>query len=240
MRQRLLQPDVRGLPGTCAAFAATGAACDSAPCGPSDVCDGQSHTCKTLGAAGAPCTGPFDCVPGLRCVTDAMARGTCGTGGTAGAPCMSHASCAATFYCDPTTTKCAASLNAGSACTLPFQCRSGLVCVGLPQGGAGTGTCGAFLDAGGTCTPNALGCPQDMTCDPATKKCTARPGAGQPCGPGPGDRCNLSTYCDGGTMKCTPRVSYGGACEIPVNGGDNPCGLGTCEVNTRKCLILCG
>jgi hypothetical protein len=207
-----------GCPGTCVAFAATGASCATALCAKSDFC--KNSICVARGSQGAACTSTSECVDGLSC-----SNSTCGAAAAEGAPCSGIEGCQTGLYCDSFggSSTCKKPLQTGGSCIVSFQCADGLRC-------SSAGTCQAIADVGQSCT--TLACAGDASCDPTMKTCKLSGQVGDNCTP----TCALNLYCDPATNKCAQKVPYGGAC----NGSAvSPCAAGTCSPTTNTCTKVC-
>ena len=133
-----------------------------ASCGRDGTCDGQGacrrYPAATECAAGgctagietaaSTCDGNGTCRPGS---TRNCAPNMC-TGGSCAATCTSQTDCQTGFFCDGT--RCTLQRTPGAACTMAFQCASGLCTDGVCCSGPCSQTCHACNVAGalGTCT----------------------------------------------------------------------------------------
>jgi len=176
-----------------------GGACSTAlDCAATLECDNQTHQCVSLPRDGEPCPAGA-CQAGLICLsqrctarfsegaacdTDGQCVGglfcvfmTCRAEAVAGGPCVGDAHCLPGLYCHDSM--CVPQLGATGACLDSLVCQDGLLCLGrtfdpITHGVATAGQCAPYSDLGQPCDANHLdsGCPDDMTCDPATSTCT--------------------------------------------------------------------
>lgn len=203
------------------------------------ACPGE---CVAAGAAGAVCEDDSECQPGLEC----SAQQRCYAPAKAGTACggSDPESCADGAFCIG-----ASELGSGGECRAPDEvftgksgepcnfvdgalCGSGLSCTILSfDGGTLEAECRARVAAGAACTlavPDQ--CPTDQYCSITSAatfsgSCTAKPGAGQPCAPGPFEDsapvCAPNLRCDGGT--CRERQPLAAPC-----GSDDACRSENC------------
>lgn len=213
-------------PGKCANKEQAGATCDRDDnCAAGLGCSESTSKCFVPAKEGEPCGGGGtapDCGPGTFCIgseDEAKKTGTCMDSTAA----FSGKQGDACFF------------GGKPACTEDLRC----IVTGFDTS---TGTiqtkCDVPFASGAACKPAIPdACPADQYCNitspPLDGTCTAKPGAGQPCGKGLGDTadvCAAGTRCDGGT--CKARQHLGGQCqedavcysENCVSGGCAPAG----------------
>jgi hypothetical protein len=109
------------------------------------------------------------------------------------------------------------SQNAGDACCVPYNCKSGLTChtdTFIP-------TCGPPRPAGGDCE-DGWQCQSGLTC--VSDECAPPLAAGQSCHEG---ECQSSLVCARGT--CSAPLAAGAACDEGDCAGELACVYGTCS-----------
>jgi len=200
--------------GTCSTPVAVGQSCASGQsCGPSAVCNGP------IGTSGPTCATI--------------------TFGAVGAACNdSSTECNAGLYCEPSTQKCAAPGDSGTACDTDQACTSPLVCPPAASPGAST-TCQSPGAAGAACSEDA-GCVVGLGCTQAGCATVTWASAGQPCsdtvrclvGGCPSTGTTVGGVCptvipDG--QACTPSVATA-TCDTFAN-----CEGGTCVLGYPAC-----
>lgn len=173
-------------PGTCQAFAGSGASCAAAECAPGLVCEWSAAgtaTCKAASAAGGACP----CQDGLWC--DA---GVCRARQTSGACSLGGAfQCALGYACSYSAASptCLPVVGAGGSCTAASEvCGPGYACV--------AGTCTSWPSVGQACGAPAYACIGGYC---ASGTCLAHKA--------PGAACGADHECASGLC------SAGGACE---------------------------
>jgi hypothetical protein len=252
-----------GCPGTCAAYTATGATCDSNDphCAPTDSCNSTSKKCVTRAASGAACGGSNpSCQTGLFCRgyvaasgTTPETPGTCGGPGKVGDACamgfFGNTNCTPGLWCDDTGASpvCREHIAAGAECkSYYWACADGTDCIGLTldssTGEVTTpGHCGKYLDVNSACAASDVtGCPYSTSCDATANKCLPYGALGADCSDaGTGGSCGDDMYCDGATSKCTKMVGLGAACTPATGSGDDPCQSGSCDATAKTCTLLC-
>jgi hypothetical protein len=227
--------DLASCPGKCIPFRPSGGPCEAhVECGHASVClavgEGAAH-CVPLGNRDAqcdearPCLEPFACVGGV-CAEPA--------GASSGASCLGDADCGSDARC--VDGRCLLKSGIGGPCTAGVSlfpspspdCRGSLVCAGVRFDDEGRveqeGRCAVPSELQEPCYPDAVefvdgvalntsadGCYFGLVCDPATRRCAAGPGPGEPCLAG---RCAQDSYCDG--VRCQALRAPGQSCRSPV------------------------
>jgi hypothetical protein len=237
--------------GVCAALAGVGQICDYVECEEGLVCDYDVDPAVCLNPAGdgGSCTSNHGCQTGLQCVD-----GTCIGPAGAGQECDVGAefeyfmfACAPNYYCDADVTtnqrigKCQSKKGSGSECILFYECKSGLLCIGMTIDEQTEqvipGACGTPLKAGAACNAQFEfpECDWDLYCEPQpdqTGKCTAYPGIGDPCVQQQDPECfGDDLYCDGALGTCQQKKPAGSDCTNSDECQDGWCNIG----GTDKC-----
>jgi hypothetical protein len=158
--------------GVCRTASAPGGPC---PCRADAYCDGTgaSPLCQALKVASTPCSGSFECAPGLLC---AGAPSLCQPPAAPAATCVPTApGCAPGYVCDPNAKTCQPEPIAGDLCvvTVPPSTTFTLLCLDGWCDTAGTLHCQPFKAEGASCGSD-LECRGH--CDPVSSTCTASAG----------------------------------------------------------------
>jgi hypothetical protein len=222
----------------CQAPVPLGADCSQAnlPCVTGAYCKRDlqgAALCSPLGAAGAGCQSPQECLSGF-CN---YPQGVCDDGGRPGDACAVQTDCRA-GYCDAGG-HCADYQAAGADCTADAECAnhhcdpSNSRC-GLPDGatcGYSDGDCqsGNCDDTSRTCVPrlpNGSSCQNNVECESnycnySTRTCTEHCYTDADCGAG--------RYCDWSYSTCIDQKADGATCQ-----GDEECLGGYCN-SAEKC-----
>jgi hypothetical protein len=255
----------------CSAAKANGSACMNASECMSRYCDFSFHTCiahcyndsdcpmgqhcpynfnnqvcQPLGADGAGCEKPSDCVSNW-----CLSSQKCGKKPAIGDACASSPDCYPLGYC--TGGKCAKRNSPGSSCDAIDSCEDPFLCLNktctpmyLECKGAPVGSLCTFLHV---CDPDAyceipsfvckqaahlgekcgaIPCGKDLFCDPAMTTCASKHAAGGACQSG--DQCQDGLYCVPGASGMTCSMGPEGR---PCDSGRSPCPQGLfCKNNT--------
>jgi hypothetical protein len=182
-------------------------------------CDGDG-TCVDGGAT--PC-GTYRCdSQGLACETT----------------CSDDGPCAATAYCDTSSSACVAKKTTGLGCTGSNECVSGYCANGYCCGTACLGNCETCDQSGsiGTCTVVGEGAAGDPSCSPYF--CD---GANGSCPSSCVDNtdCVATSYCDNGTVPptCFGKKGLGGSCTNNTECQSDLCVDGYCC--SSPCAAFC-
>jgi|GEM_PF-2435290 len=205
--------------------AAGGGCFVSAECAGGGTCAQTQGTCTLNACCAGTCLGSTSvalggdcsiagavCASGTTCTFDSTSStDTCQQLAGAGAPCANTtytSTCAAPFYCDPTSGTCKTPVATGGPCD-PSVGSQGC---DSPKDQCDTTTslCTPLPAPGSPCSAIDIACLSYATCDSTTNTCVERPGVGQPCDPTNGPSC-LGGTCDPTSATCmlTPT---GGAC----------------------------
>jgi len=246
-------PDVAGCDwqqGICATLAGSGQICDNVDCEAGLVCDYNSDPAVCLDPApeGSSCTSSRGCDGGLQCL-----NGKCTGPAGAGQACDIGEefegimfACVANYYCDADvvmqqrTGVCQSKKASGSECILFYECKSGLLCIGLQINEQTEevipGSCGQPLNAGAPCTADFEfpECNWDLYCHDQTAVCTAYPGIGDPCVYQDDPECfGDDLYCDsleyGVPGVCQQRKPDNSSCTQWDECKSEYCNEGTCQ-----------
>jgi hypothetical protein len=168
-------------------------------------------------ATGAACSTSAQCASTFCAVPKDAVCGTCQPLPTAGAPCYSIP-CGRNLICLVDGGSCAAPVAQGGPCLDENACVSGLSCVGLTPGGAGTCQLGA-TQLGAACDPHQQtgpGCSPGMWCSrDAGCQLTGFATGGEACGFVNG----VAVACSGGGLCVKPTGAIAGVCYAPVAEG---------------------
>lgn len=176
--------------------------------------------------------------------TSTGAGAVCGEAmrGLAGAPCSDDRMCVPGLYCDPASSRCAARLAEGSACSATFACADGLWCRGYDPAGV-PGKCEA-PHAMATCAWPSVPLGRDGCLDLVESctdagSCTRLGHDGSLCaGPGSSDCAYIpATWCPLGSnlppsvdpYTCRSVGGAGAACLLYNDCLDHVCDGGHCQ-----------
>jgi hypothetical protein len=244
----LFTPDIFEVLGVCTGALTpkltTGQSCLSSGECQSGFCQKQGATCPGVCAdfaiAGQPCSngafvpdaGSGQCGKNLIC----NSKNVCQPYGSVGSSCATDGDCGPTInnqhlWCDTSTGKCAAGVDAGAPCGVGrYTCAPGLWCRPFVDAGTdflfynGPGSCVALGAAGSPCDVYE-GCQQGLHCVYPTStlaplgQCSPPSSVGSPCSIG--SDCATGLACidgDGGGSVCATPSGVGGPC----NGATGP------------------
>jgi hypothetical protein len=236
--------------GICVELAGAGEVCDNIECQDGLVCDYDTDpaVCLDPAGAGGSCSSARGCETGLQCLD-----GVCTGPANAGQECDIGDefegimfACAPNYYCDADiamqerTGVCKPKKGAGSECILFYECKSGLLCIGLQINEQTEeiipGSCGQPLKTGAACNADFdfPECDWDLYCDEQTAVCTAFPGIGDPCIYGEDPECfGDDLYCDsldyGVPGLCAQKKPDESSCTSYEECQSGNCINGTCE-----------
>lgn len=116
-----------------------------------------------------------------------------------------------------------------TACAVSPQCQSGYCSISIESSSMNNcGKCATRVALGGDCVTTA--CETNLFCDNVSRKCVARPKAGE--------ACTSTTWCAAGTTcigaKCSAPLGENADCSASPGGCDSALGL-TCNASTKKC-----
>jgi hypothetical protein len=213
-----------------------------ASCGRDGTCDGQG-SCRRYPAAtecasggctagvetaASTCDGSGTCRPGStrNCAPNMCTGGSCASTGT------NQNECQTGFFCDGT--RCTLRRTPGAACTMAFQCASGMCIDGVCCSGPCSQACHACNLAGspGTCQPIPSGQDPQSECPAEAATTCGRAGG---CNGAGGCRLHTSgTSCSG--ISCTGSIETAGStCNgsgVCVMGQSRSCGVYLCSGTT--------
>jgi len=240
--------------GICVALKGAGESCEDIDCQEGLVCDYNSDPAVCLDPAGegGSCTSARGCETGLQCLS-----GKCTGPAGAGQACDIGEelegfmfACVPNYYCDADivmqehTGTCKPKKGAGSECILLYECKAGLLCIGVQIDGQNIvpGSCGQPLKAGAACNADFdfPECDWDLYCDEQTAVCTAYPGIGDPCVYGEDPECFTDDlYCDsldyGVPGLCAQKKPDESSCTSYEECQSGNCINGTCEPD-EQCI----
>ncbi len=107
-------------------------------------------TCERKPGLGGTCTGPFTCLPSLRCST-LLTTGTCLRKGALRDPCIYYDDCEDTLYCDAKTQRCEGLPDAGGDCSFEATGRRCAPGFGCAFSGTSDDKCVQLKPAGAQC-----------------------------------------------------------------------------------------
>lgn len=213
--------------GRCTEYGLLAASCDpTLPCADMLLC--LQGTCQALPGAGQGCLAGR-CDDTAYCVTGADG-GVCEPKRNTGAPCSDDSQCLPGDVCETLSASCEPSVltQAGAPCGARQLCPTGMVCLGLRQGGLGE------------CQPPAApGQPCVSSDDCQAQLACGRVDGGLVCGPlrAAGQACAATRDCQAFTVclgnTCTPLPTVGAACSTT-----RQCQWGTC-LDTGDGGLMC-
>lgn len=232
----------------CTAYAGVDDDCQTAQCDPETEYCGSDDKCHEDVAPDGDCSSGT-CEPGYACVSIA-GNPTCLAGRVEpGGDCQGTPQCLGGDVCKDG--KCAPKVLTGDPCTGDFNCPSGTVCAGAPDGtctpyaelGESCATlpcnpdpskqlgcdlsaqCVTLPEIGDDCVLNGLACQNGWCADLPTPQCRALGKQGDDCGdddPAPfNQRCEANLFCVPSGLD-SQNVATGWHCE-PVGAKGDPC-----------------
>ena len=218
---------------------AIGGACEfDYECAGEAICT-EARTCKSLLAAGQPCTGDFQCIAALHCGLNDDFESVCRTDGTAGAACAADNECAEGLYCNM--------IGVGVGPDVEADDVDSDTTITVPR----PGTCAAPKANGAACGVNYV---SDSTTGNYTsdKECVSGNCLPGICADGRGD-CETNADCMGACSESTVPCMYDEDCGKACSGGlydgsycdeasdcSGTCSLtGSTCVDATDCLSVC-